>query len=251
MQWFPQQKTSTAGFSLLEVILSISILLTLSVATTSMMKDSIAMRTELSKNSKTTHRLRVSMDRVENDLKHAYIINTQKQELNATNRTTSAIFKITQEGDNSQLAVTTFTHQALLKNAHESDATYVVYKLMADKDAGGMQNLYRGETKVLPQDFKDEPQMRLIARAVKGFRVRAWTGDSWSKDQWDSSRSDWRNLLPQMVEVQIEGYEDDMEGSTEGPSDSAPTAVVKTVVYLPRSFGMKELKQRTNTPRWY
>ena len=250
MHWFPHSTSTNAGFSLLEVILSISILLTLSVATTSMMKDSIAMRSELSKQTKTTHRMRVAMDRVQNDLKHAFIINTLKQELNSNNRATGAIFKITQEGEDASLALTTFTHQALLKNSHESDATYVVYKLMQDKDSG-MKSLYRGETKVLPQDFKEDPAMRLIARAVKHFKIRAWTGEAWSKDQWDTTRPDWRNMLPQMVEVQIEGYEDDMEGSIEAPSDTAATAIMKTVVYLPRSFGMKEQKQRTNTPRWY
>jgi hypothetical protein len=156
------------------------------------------------------------------------------------------------EGEDAELAMTSFVHQALLKNAHESDQSYIVYKLMQDKEKGsGPKNLYRGETKVMPADFREDPPLRLLARAVKSFRVKPWNGEQWEKDQWDSTRSEWRNLLPSMVEVQIEGYEDDMEGTNETPSDTAPTAIVKTVVYIPRSLGMKELKQRSNSPRWY
>lgn len=237
------------GFTLLEVILALSILLTLSVATTGLLRGTIEMRGTLSQQAETTHRLSMVMQKVTQDLEHAFIISTLRQEYNYVGRATKTVFRISLKGDNSELALTTMTRQPRMANAGESDQTYVVYRIEEDRDAPGHYNLLRGESKVLPDSFKDDPPMEILAKDIKAFRVIPWNGDRWEKDQWDTDRSDWRNTLPQMVKVEIEAVDEDPAGQDN--MEKALTAQVGTVVYLAQAFGMKEIKERSRTIKYF
>lgn len=243
-----------AGFTLLEVIMSISILLSLSVAATQMIKTSIHMREAIGESSQVNHRSAIVMQRVVADLQHAFIISTLRPEYNFGGRATKATFKVKRtSGDNTELALTTMTHDPVLANSHQSDQTYVLYRLEEDKENRDVMNLYRGETKVLPSSFSEDPPLTLLARNIKSFKVYPWTGETWEKDRWDTDRSEWRNMLPQMVMVEVEAYEEDIHpesGRVDAGRDK-PTIRMNTIVYLPQSYGMKEPKERSKTLKWY
>lgn len=252
MRLFPGRMATQRGFTLLEVVLSISILLTVSVAATQMIKTSINMREGISAKAKINHRMTVAMQKVVNDLTHAYIISTVRAEFKPEARATKTTFKTKRgNGDNTELALTTTTHRALLANSYESDQTYVVYRLQEDQNNRDVVNLMRGETKVLPQSFNEDPPMTMLARNIKSFKVWPWTGEAWEKERWDTDRSEHRNMLPQMVMVEIEAYDDDPEEGDRVDGKERPTVKMSSVVYLPRAYGMKEPKERPKTIKWY
>ncbi len=109
----PSLKDQSA-FTLFEVILSIGILLSLSVASTNMIRGAIDMKGALAQRAGITHRLSVVMQKVVNDLQHVFIISTLKTEFNYGGRTTKALFRITPDGDNHKLAMTTMSHRPMI-----------------------------------------------------------------------------------------------------------------------------------------
>lgn len=251
---FKQTHHAQSGFTLLEVIMSITILLSISLAATQMIRTSINMREAISESSQVNHRLAVVMQRVVADIQHSFLISTLRPEYNFGGRATKATFKMKRgSGDNTELALTTMNHEAVMANSHQSDQSYVLYRLEEDKYNRDVMNLYRGETKVLPTSFSEDPPMMLFARNIKSFKVYPWTGETWEKDRWDTDRADWRNMLPQMVMVEVEAYEEENQAES-GRLDAGrdkPTVRMNTVVYLPQSYGMKEPKERSKSLKWY
>jgi prepilin-type N-terminal cleavage/methylation domain-containing protein len=243
------------GFSLLEVIISLAIITTLAVALTTMMRSSFDIREGLSENSRVNHRLAASMSKVVHDLMHAYVI-SEKEVLRTNNidlRIIKTLFQIESSGSAEVLRMTTMSHVPRMKNANESDSTFVVYRLQENSE-NGRTNLMRGESKRKPEDFRDDPKLRVLAENIKAFRIQAWRGDDWMKDRWDSTRGDTKGMMPRMVKVEIESYPDEaVEGDRPSQplsSDSDIGPKVSTVVTLPMAMSMNEVRASTSTIRW-
>ena len=79
------------------------------------------------------------------------------------------------------------SHEPIVANSHQSDQTYVIYKIEKDFDTN-MLALYRGETKVIPEKLDDDAPFELLAKHVKAIRVWGWNGDGW-KERWDTRKS--------------------------------------------------------------
>lgn len=229
-----------SGFTLLEVIMTITILLTLTIAATSAIRSSINLRQGLAHQMTVSHGINAVMQKVVHDMEGAFIISNQRQEYNPTTRRTKTIFNRERGGI---VRLTTTSHQPVNAGSPESDQTFVVYQLQDDKDFPGRKNLLRGESKVIPTNFNEDIPMVILAKGVKTFEVSPWAGSRWSKDNWHSRKREHRNMLPKMVKVHIEMYELDEEGGAETRElDEIPVASATTVVYLPRSWGLKEYK---------
>ncbi|MBF0442024.1 MAG: prepilin-type N-terminal cleavage/methylation domain-containing protein [Oligoflexales bacterium] len=245
-----QNNIKQRGFTLLEVVFTIGILLSISIAATNLIRGSLTMKSALSQRALVNHRLSTAMQRVVNDLTHMFIVNSMRQEYNYVERATKTIFKIDQNGENTELAFTTMTHVPKMANANESDQTYVVYQLKEDEKNRKRTNLYRGETKILPEDFKDEIPMKLLAENIKTFKVMPWNGEKWSQDRWNTSRSDFRNMLPHMVKIEITAWDEDMEPDETTDKMEDILTKIATVVYLPQTIGQKEMKEPPKTLNW-
>ncbi len=241
-----------AGFTLIEVMISLGLILILAAALASLLRGNLDMREALSQRAKVLHRANGALTMLVQDLQHTFIIdeNDQMRYGDTSKRKVKTLFKIDLRTDSDEAWFTHLNHKPLLANSNESDASFVVYKLK-DLTNSGRLHLYRGETERIPESFKEEPKMKLIAKNIKSLTMRAWRGDQWSKDLWDSSRREFRGKLPAMVSVNIEAYDiDELEEETKSDLDKAATFSLNTVVYLPLSFGIPELKTPATTIRW-
>jgi prepilin-type N-terminal cleavage/methylation domain-containing protein len=192
-----------SGFTLLEVMITIGILLSLTLAVTELLKAGIDLRARLSQSGKVTHRLAMAMDKIDRDLSHAFIIG-KLEKLNRKSAVRPTLFYLKQVGDSVELKLTTRSHRPKITNVNESDLTFVVYRIEEDSDNPRHKNLYRGEASIIPANLKEDPKMRILARNIKKFKISVWNGERWLKDGWDSRRGDFRNLIPSMVKVELE-----------------------------------------------
>lgn len=234
-----------SAFSLLEVIFSLGILILLSVSLTTLMRSSFDIREGISQNARASHRLASAMSKIVNDLEHAYIV-SEKEVLRTGNidlRNLKTTFEVETGTAGDSLRLTTLSHTPLVKNAQESDATFVVYRLQEDS-SNGRTRLMRGEAKRKPDDFRDDPELQVLAEHIKSFKVTPWRGDDWMKDKWDSNRSDTRGMLPKMVKVEIEAFQEDDPERDEGGFK------VSTIVQLPMAIMMNEPRSTTSTIKW-
>ena len=245
----PVLSVSEAGMSLLEIIISISLLLVMTIATSSLLRNGIDLRLELSQRSKVNHRLAIVMKRITDDVQQAFLLNFKRQEYYSySTRTTKSIFSVKMWDNSSELRLTTNTHKAMIANAHESDMAFVVYKI--DKDRENQRpNLLRGETKTIPLSFEDDVPMVVLAHNIKAIRVLPWNGEAW-KDEWSSNKSDWRDTLPRMVKVEVDAFVNEPSDDTTPFTETDPIATLRTVVAIPRAVEMKEPKEAPKTIKW-
>ncbi|MFW7380536.1 MAG: hypothetical protein ACOH5I_17120 [Oligoflexus sp.] len=248
----PFIKGKEAGLTFLEIIFSIMILLVLTTTAAMMIRNGIDMRIALSEQGRVTHRLEVAMNKVSQDLQHAFLLDRRRNETYFATRATKALFETSMRGGSSTLRLTTLTHQPLREHANESDQTFVVYELEKD-EATGLTHLVRGQTPVIPQDFNDNDEIprQVLAKYIKSFKIFPWSGDAWRED-WNSDRSDFRDLLPHMVRIEMEAWDiNPMVEEIIENEQELPTVTIRTVVYIANSWGMKETKQGNASIKYY
>jgi type II secretory pathway component PulJ len=245
-----EKSLKTGGFTLIEVVITLGILTTMMVAVTTLLRSSFEVRFALSDEAKLTHRINVAVQKISDDLAHAYIISSKDTKRNYNDRTTKSLFRIDKVvGGGDKISFTTMSHRPLKSNSHEGDEAYVVYEVQEAKDSPGRKHLFRGATGKIPEDFKEDPPMELLSSHIKAINLEFWNGEGWSKDKWTSERSDTKDLMPHMVKVTVEAWtRDPVEDET--PDESAEATIsYSTVVFLENSSTMKELKSRPSTPK--
>ena len=238
-----------SGLTFLEVIFAIMILLVLTMSAAQMIRNGVDVQLSLAEQARVSHRIDVAMQRVTSDLEHAFLINRKRPESFYTTRKFKSIFAIDDKRGSSELRFTTMNHRPLIAQSRESDQNYVFYRL-EKKDAGGPSHLYRGVSPVIPEEFNDDIRFELLSKNIKTFRIEAWNGDRWTKE-WDSDKSDFRDLLPHMVRVVVEAYAFDiLEGDIIDESEQVATRRMETIIFLPRAYGGgKEPKERNSSPK--
>lgn len=242
-----------AGFTLIEVVITIGILMGLTVAVASMLRAGFEVKSGLAEKAKMIHRLSTAIGKLSDDIQHSFYVSAKDTAKNGIGRTIKTVFKIDKGvgtgGD--KISLTTKTHRAIKAGAFESDLTYVVYAVQDSKESPGRLNLYRGEFPYIPSDLHDDPPLRLIARDIKSLIIQAWDGEKWSNDYWDTSRGDTRNRLPRMVKITIEAWlHARVEGDTQDESTDQATDKLQTVIYLSDSWEYPEIKEPVKTIRW-
>jgi prepilin-type N-terminal cleavage/methylation domain-containing protein len=242
------------GFSLIEVMITLVILVSMTIVIASTLQSGIDVKRALSQKSRVTHRLQSAMDRLTSDLEHAFIIANTDTLRNGTERRLKGVFKIEEGGEADKLMFTTYTNKPRLAGEKASSATYVVYEVKEAPDAPGRKHLFRGQFSRLPEDFRQDPPMQVIAKNIQSLNVEPWRGDDWSKDKWDSSRSEWRNKLPRMVRITLSTWLDDIdeEGNAEDGKEKVGEAVetITTVVTLPYALEFEELRSSSASPKF-
>ncbi len=236
---FIRNKKSEAAFTLLEVMITLSILVTMVYAIAQMVRTGFDVKEALSQRAKVTHRFNVALEALAKDLTGAFIISTKDTTRDGNQKRT--LFRIT-KGDSDSLAFTYVGHQAIRTNAKESDISFVKYEIRESKTEPGRKHLYRGESPRVPKDFKDSIPMFVLAEDVGSLKIEAWQGDEYSKNKWDSSQGDTKDLLPQMVRVTILAWEETPEERL--GKDIKPSVQYTTAIYMPYALDFNELRSR-------
>ncbi len=238
----------TAGFTLLEVILTMGILLTLTAGASMAIRQSLDIRAAVGERTVVSHKLNIVLQKITQDIQHAFIVSTLNDWSNPVGRSTKTLFETKNDGS---FRLTTMSRRPIIANAHESDQTFVVYELKENRDMPGWKNLYRGEAKHIPENFNEEVRTELLATGVTKFEITPWTGQSWLMDsRWASDKSDQRNMLPRLVRINVSIIEMDKEDAAGKDAETLPTSQLSTIVYVPRSWGLKEYKGYSGTLKW-
>lgn len=248
-----------SGFTIIEIVISISILLSLTVGVVVMLRSSIDVRQGLSNQTKTVRQMNFAMEMLSRDMEHAFVLSSTDQIRMAVERNFKTIFRVEPDGDSDKVSLTTMSNRPMLANENQGDQVYVVYELRDAEGRPGERDLFRGVVGIGAADFKEDPPANPILTNVKSFKVISWRGDDWLRDRWDSTRGDTRNKLPKMARIELSAFVDtsgtpfgvESGTSTNSNPESLPTFDAKTIVVPVFSSGMPELKQPIGSIRWY
>lgn len=238
------------GFTLLEVIITISILSVMMIAVSSLLKGSFEVREGLSNNGKINHRINVAMRAVSDDLEHALYFSLNDPIRSTPDRTWKTYFEIGKNFKGENLRFTMNNYRPQKYNAKESDMAFVVYEVKESKDTPGRNHLYRGYNSKVPSSFKEDPPMKIVAKNIKNMKVEYWNGDSWVQDKWSTSSGTTRDKLPHMIRLTLDAWtEDVMEGDSSESDRNEDTIQISTIVYLKNASRFDELKTKSSSMR--
>ena len=246
-----KDKTQTnSGFSLLEVIVTLGILVTIIFSVSNLMRSTFDVKVSLSQKNKVTGKLNRVMQKIHSDIAQTFFISSKDHVRNLLGSQRS-IFKIEKQSKGDFLGFTYMGHMAKKEHSPESELSYVVYKLEPSKENEGRMDLFRGELPRIPSSdytFKTDPAMKLFARDIASFEVRPWNGSDWSKSGWDTSFGDTQDKLPHMVQIILSSWSEDFIPDSYDEEESF--VYLSTITYIPSAIEFKELKIRNTSFNW-
>ena len=206
--------TAKKAFTLLELMIAISIFFTLSYLSYMSIESTFALSADTkAEQDYTTDVIRV-IGRMKREMSNAFLIKKGKEDARV-----KTIFKASQEFDVDRITFTSFSHLRVNFNAKESDQTEITYfgrKHESEDNAKGYK-LMRRESFFIDDKPEKGGIIREIARNVESFHCKFYknnNGDESWADEWNSDGIETSNKLPEFIRCKISFYppnDDDRE----------------------------------------
>jgi general secretion pathway protein J len=190
------RRRSRSGLSLVEVVVSISILLVMSVSVGAVFGSGIELRTILEDRDVSTRAARAALSTIRRELQLAYLTD-QNQSLEFY----QTVF-VGLDGSTDTLYFATRGHQRLYRDARESDQSEVTLWTESARDGSRGYTLYHRESSRVDGEPGEGGTVYPLAMNVRSFELRYLDGvtDEW-QTEWDSRGADFANRLPRAVQI--------------------------------------------------
>lgn len=192
-----------SGMSLVEVMVAMTIfavvasLLYGGFAQTARVKERVESQLERE------HEIRSGLERMAQELTTAYTSN--QRNINEALRTMQTGFVAKEQGSNTKLYFSSFSHRRLYRNAHESDQNELAYFVTADPEETTQDVLARREQRRVDEDLEKGGQIQVLIRNVRGFEIQFF--DPLTKEwttSWDTtSAAGQPNRLPLQAKINV------------------------------------------------
>ncbi len=195
-----------AGFTLIEVMVSIGILSTITLMLWASSQGAFKTKKGVESKMARYRVARLAMDRILRDVQMAYLSNNN---IPGTEQTPRTYFDGVHRPDIDELRFTYFGHQRLYAESKEGDTAAIGYFGQRDKSDGGKLNLWRKETRRIAAERIDNGNIpgeaEVIADDVVKLELhyyepvrKEWL-ESWRTNQADGMP----NRLPSRVKVKL------------------------------------------------
>ena len=195
-----------AGFTLIEVMVSIGILSTITLMLWASSQGAFKTKKGVESKMARYRVARLAMDRILRDVQMAYLSNNN---IPGTEQTPRTYFDGVHRPDIDELRFTYFGHQRLYAESKEGDTAAIGYFGLRDKSDGGKLNLWRKETRRIAAERIDNGNIpgeaEVIADDVVKLELhyyepvrKEWL-ESWRTNQADGMP----NRLPSRVKVKL------------------------------------------------
>lgn len=195
---------SQNGFTLLEIILAISILATIGVLTINILSIQIDTRQRVTDQNSAQHSINMAMQRIYDDIQGAYISSANDTvSLNLSNRQVVPQFYFR----SSNLVFSIQNHKSYLANSSESNLAFVRYYIRSNPNDSKKNELIRIVDTDMAKNIDGQGVglLEVIVPDLKDFSVSFWNGNEYRKE-WDSTANDTQNKLPKLVKIHLESY---------------------------------------------
>ncbi len=176
------RRRTFSGFTLLEVLVAVALLATMSALMFEAMTLTFRAREEITRIEELNHAAQVALRHLQRDISMAYLSN----HVDPKEPTTKSLFI----GKSDSLMTTYLGHERRRAGARESDQGVVDYHLERDPDGNGMA-LVRRE-KSIPDNIPERGGVKdVLVAGVKLFKISYWDDkeEDW-KDEWRAEMED-------------------------------------------------------------
>ena len=247
MQIKTQKSSLQAGFTLLEILLSMGILASMSVFAITAISNQLEIRNRLSGVNESQHALNSAMAHLFDDVRHAYVLNkADSVAANVSSRPVKPVF--VGKADTAYFSAQNFN--SLAANSPESNLAMVRYYVREDSKDTSKKLLIR----VVDTVFKESIERagtggeQILIRDLTDFKLTYWNGQDWTPE-WDTNSNDTSGKLPKMVKMKIvvnAPLSDDQKQKREldpNASKEIPTISLESIAYLLYSAGQTDVKE--------
>ena len=206
--------SQSAGFTLVEVMVALALLATVTTAMWSTMATSFETKDRVLAINDRYHEGRQMMTRISREIRMAFLRAEVPEQFREEEPAVITRFK----GEDDELYFASTAHLRIKGNTRESDQCEIAYFLKrGDREDGYRgKTLYRRESTRLDDDPEKGGYIYPVLRGVKTFELAYWDdakeigSDAWQRD-WNSHENELEPLLPARVRITIE-LEDPEEG---------------------------------------
>lgn len=258
-----------SGFTLIEIIIAIGILASLSLYAVNALTNQIETRNKLQQSNEAIHAAHAAMMRLSDDLRHAYMV-TGADEQSARSNSDVLGRPMFVLNNTPRLLLMTQAHQSLIANRAESNIAYAQYIVCPDLSApsgvckqsessSSSKQLVRiidPSIKKVSDDAVISGVSQVLVNDLKELKLSAWNGQDFLPD-WNTERNDFGRRLPKMVKVDLSVFVPDdslnrqfVDENGAGGRQEKPSLTLSTVVYLMYSAGQADLKEAKAEPGW-
>jgi general secretion pathway protein J len=192
-----------AGMTLVEVMVAMSIFAIVASLLYSGFVQTSRNKERIEKQLDREHEIRNGIERIAQELATAYT--SAQRNINESLRTMLTGLVAKDEGSNSKINFSSFSHRRLYRNAHESDQNELAYFVTQDPDNNSQDVLARREQRRVDDDLEKGGQTQILISNVTGFELSFFdpiTGE-WSST-WDTTQSASQpNRLPMQAKIKV------------------------------------------------
>lgn len=248
----PFIRRSQSGFTLIEILLSIGILATISVFAIQALSSQIEHRNKLEQKNAAYHAIHVAMTRIYDDFANIIVAPDSGARANMVKQ---ALVWTSKGG-----YFTTQNFRSFVAGAPTGDMAQVRYYVKENPKDPAKKQLWRVYDSLLQNSIEyDETGVpQLLIDDLEKFEVQFWDGlDFSNQGEWNSTSSEYSNKLPKMARISLSAYSPELESDKQLQSlDPAKAAKPRdkiqldTIVYLLKSADMQQIKEPAGDYKW-
>jgi general secretion pathway protein J len=201
----PLRRSSRArsGMTLVEIMVSLSIIAIVATLLYSGFSQTARIKERVESQLDREHEIRSGIERMAQEMATAYT--SAQRNINEALRTMITGFVAKDEGSNSRVYFSSFSHRRLYRNAHESDQNELSYFITQDPDDRSKDVLARREQRRVDDDLEKGGQVQILISNVTGFSLSFFDPltKEWSST-WDTTQSASQpNRLPLQAKINV------------------------------------------------
>lgn len=243
-----------SGFSLVEMLLAISILASVSVFGITILGTQMENRNDIARYNESQHILHAAMTRLYDDIRHVY--HPTKKDAVIANVSRRKV-KPALVSSRSEFYFTSQNFRSFLRDSPQSNLAVVGYTIRRDPNNSKLNQLVREVDTQFEQKIENsETKISLVlVPDLKEFKVTWWNGEDFRED-WSTEQGDTREALPKMAKIELSIYnkmtdqqiQDLEEGSLK--ADERSSIAAESTVYLLYSKPFEQVKQQSKEYTW-
>ncbi len=196
-------RRSRAGITLVEAMVSIAILAIVSTMIWQAFSQTSRNKRIVEREMDRYHVIRMAMERMAREISMAFVSDHLNPDTSL--QVVKTCFVGTDRGRGDRLDFTSFSHQRLYRDAHESDQNELSYFVTRHPEDREIKVLARREQNRIDDDPREGGRVQIMVEDIEDFQLEYYddrTGD-W-KREWNATYDGLdRNRLPYMVKIML------------------------------------------------
>ena len=192
-----------AGMSLIEVLMAMTIFAIIASVMYGGFQQTARVKERVEGALDREHEIRSGLERMAQELATSYT--SSQRNINESLRTMLTGFVAKEEGSNSRIDFSSFSHRRLYRNAHESDQNELSYFVTRDPNEPSQDVLARREQRRVDENLEKGGQAQILIQNVRGFELTFFDPltKEWSKT-WDTTQTAQQpNRLPAQAKIYV------------------------------------------------